>query len=283
MMASVMLRWNDAERHFDDALAFESRTGMRPWLAHTQYNYAGMLVARNAPGDQRRAIALLQQALDTAYELGMKKIIERALVLKLELQGVAGANIYTSIDAVAGVLQRERPDISTHAASDGTVAIMFGDIEASTPLNERLGDDAYAELLRAYIALVQREVEQHNGDVIKRIGDGFMAAFPRPADALRSAIAIQRAVATAALAEPLRVCIGLHAGSPVREGADFYGVDVTLASRIADSAGGGEVLVSSVLRELVAEEAELIAGDGREIELKGLRGRYRVHLVAWSE
>jgi class 3 adenylate cyclase len=282
MMAAVMRRWDDAERHFEDALALETRAGMLPWLVHSQYNYAKMLVARNQPGDQRRAMELLQQTLDTAYELGMKKIIERGLTLKLELQGVAGAGIYASIDAVARALQRERPDVSTHAAPNGTVAIMFGDIEESTPLNGRLGDDAYAELLREYVALVRSEVEEHSGHVVKHIGDGFMAAFSRPADALRSAVAIQRAVAGASFAEPIRVRIGLHAGSPVREGADFYGVDVTLASRIADLAQGAEILVSSTFRQLVDSALETEFGNVREVVLKGLSGSHHIQTVEWA-
>lgn len=125
----------------------------------------------------------------------MKKIVERGLVLKLEIYGVAGTGIYASIDPVVGALHRERPDITPHAAPDGTAAIMFGDIEESTPLNGRMGDDAYTELLRAYTALVRSEVEQRSGHVVKHIGDGFMAAFSCPADARRSAVAIQRAVA----------------------------------------------------------------------------------------
>ena len=180
---------------------------------------------------------------------------------------------------MAGALQRERPDISTHVAPDGTVAIMFGDIEGSTPLNERLGDETYAALLREYTALVRAEVETHRGHLVKHIGDGFMAAFPWPADALACALALQSAVAAALFAEPVRVRMGLHAGSPVREGGDFFGVDVTLASRITDLAVGGEILVSAALRQLVE------GGDGRRVrrsasvELKGLAGTHALYSV----
>ncbi len=88
MMAAVMERYDAAERHFEDALAFDQKMGARPWVAHDQYNYAKMLLARAAPGDRDRALALLQAALDTAEELGMKKIIERALALKVKAQGI---------------------------------------------------------------------------------------------------------------------------------------------------------------------------------------------------
>lgn len=159
---------------------------------------------------------------------------------------------------------------------------MFGDIEGSTPLNERLGDERYAALLREYTVLVRSEVEVHRGHLVKHIGDGFMAAFSRPADALACALAIQRAVAETPLAEPIRVSVGLHAGSPVREGSEFFGVDVTLASRITDLAAGGEILVSAELRRLV--EGSVNAGtfaDSRDVELKGLAGTHAIHAVRW--
>lgn len=72
-MAAVMEHWGDAERHFEDALAFDQKLNARPWIAHTQYNYAKMLIARDAPDDKPKALALLQQALDMAQELGMQR------------------------------------------------------------------------------------------------------------------------------------------------------------------------------------------------------------------
>jgi tetratricopeptide (TPR) repeat protein len=90
MMAAVMEQYDDAERHFEDALAFDQKMNARPWVAHDQYNYAKMLLARAAPGDRERALALLQPALDTAEALGMAKIIERGLALKAQAQGIEG-------------------------------------------------------------------------------------------------------------------------------------------------------------------------------------------------
>ena len=71
MLASTTGRWNDAARHFDEALEMNERMGARPWLAHTQEDYARMLFARNAPGDDERARNLLQVASATYSELGM--------------------------------------------------------------------------------------------------------------------------------------------------------------------------------------------------------------------
>jgi DNA-binding NarL/FixJ family response regulator len=72
-----MSRWRAAAQHFEDALAMNARMGARPWLAHTQHEYAQMLLARNQTGDHEQAEALLDQALMTARELGMHTLEER--------------------------------------------------------------------------------------------------------------------------------------------------------------------------------------------------------------
>ncbi len=84
-LAAAMGRWDDAERHFDHALAFNERIGAWPWLARTRHEYASMLHERDQSGDHQRAQALVEQALATFEELGMKKDLERALALKLAL------------------------------------------------------------------------------------------------------------------------------------------------------------------------------------------------------
>jgi class 3 adenylate cyclase/tetratricopeptide (TPR) repeat protein len=76
-LAAVMARWNDAERHFEDALAMNSAMGARPWLAHTQYQYARMLLARDQAEDSGMAATLLKDALATARELGMRALEHR--------------------------------------------------------------------------------------------------------------------------------------------------------------------------------------------------------------
>ena len=72
MLAATLERWDDAAGHFEDALAMNERMGARPWLAHTQHDYARMLLARDGPGDRERAQELLDQALATYRDLGME-------------------------------------------------------------------------------------------------------------------------------------------------------------------------------------------------------------------
>ena len=80
MLAATMERWEEAAQHFEDALAMNTRMRARPWLAHTQHEYAKMLLARNQPGDREEATALLNMALTTARELGMQPLEARLTV-----------------------------------------------------------------------------------------------------------------------------------------------------------------------------------------------------------
>ena len=284
-LAATMSRWEDAEAHFEAALQFNARMGARPWLAHTQHEYAEMLLARGRPGDREKALELLDRASDTAQELGMKSLIEKVLALKLKVQGIlTSVGLRTSIDTVASVVEAERPDFRPQAAPDGTVTIMFSDIEGFTALAERLGDRRALDVLHAHNAIVREHVSAHGGFEVKSQGDGFMIAFQSARRALQCAVDIQRALAAYDVEhqeEPIRVRMGLHTGEVIREADDFFGRDVILAARIADQARGGEILVSSLLKELTENAAEIQFEEGREVELKGLSGTHAVHRVAW--
>jgi class 3 adenylate cyclase len=285
MVAAAMGNWEDAERHFQDALAFDERIGAWPWLARTRYQYAWMLEERDQPGDREKAQGLVNQALATFEELGMKRDVEQALALKLRLQGVDRTSPYSSIGAVAASVQAEQPDLRPHAAPDGTVTLLFTDIEGSTAMTERLGDRRWLELLRAHNGIVREQVAAHEGFEVKSQGDGFMIAFGSARRALQCAIEVQRSLAARNEEhpeEPIRVRIGLHTGEAIKEAEDFYGRHVVLASRIADEARGGEILVSSLLKELTESAGDIDFGEGRDVELKGLTGKHRVFDVAWE-
>ncbi len=86
-LATTLERWDDAARHFEDALAMNARMDARPWLAHTQEQYATMLLARHQSGDRDKAAALLEAALATTRELGMRALDERitAVIAQMRL------------------------------------------------------------------------------------------------------------------------------------------------------------------------------------------------------
>jgi class 3 adenylate cyclase len=190
------------------------------------------------------------------------------------------------IDRMLSWVEAEQPDLAGATAPDGTVTILFTDIENSTALNERLGDRRWLEVLRAHNSIVRRCIGEHGGYEVKSQGDGFMIAYPSARRGLECAVDMQRnltRVTDAPLDEPFRVRIGLHTGEAIREGDDFYGRSVTLAARLGDEAGGGEILTSSIVRELVGRSADVTFEDAGELQLKGLRGRQRAYRVVWDQ
>ena len=114
----------------------------------------------------------------------MKPLVDRVLALKLELQGVSSTNTGASIDAVASLVYAEKPDLRAQAAPDGTVTILFSDIEGSTAKTEELGDQRWMEVLREHNAIVREQVAAHDGFEVKSEGDGFMLAFQSARKAL---------------------------------------------------------------------------------------------------
>ena len=199
----------------------------------------------------------------------------------------SGAGVrQTSIDAVASVVQRETFDASRLQAQGGTVTIVFSDIESSTELAMKLGDTAWFRVLGAHNQIVRDEVRQHGGREIKSQGDGFMLSFPSARAALRSMIEVQRHLASRAdqeAADEIRVRIGIHTGEAIADaGGDLFGRHIILASRIANLAEGGHILVSGITKE-IASTGDFKFGEPRQVSLKGIEGDYTVHEVLWRD
>src|SRR3990172_788959 len=115
----------------------------------------------------------------------------------METRGLAGVSVTSSIDRVQAAVVAEKPSLPPAAvAPDGMVAILFSDIEDSTVLTERLGDQAWMALLQSHNDLVRAQVRAHGGFEVKTMGDGFMVAFQSARRALQCAIGMQKAMAT---------------------------------------------------------------------------------------
>lgn len=170
-------------------------------------------------------------------------------------------------------------------ALDGTVTIMFSDIAGYTAINDRLGDLAAHDLLTEHNRIVRDLLATHRGYEVKSQGDGFMIAFSSAGRAVRCAIAIQLAFDKYSLEhpdEPIRVHLGLHTGEAVRDGDDFLGRTVIIASRLTGLAGPGEILVSALLRELTEPAHEFRFGSPREVTLKGVSAPQMISPVIWT-
>lgn len=207
--------------------------------------------------------------------------VHRSFGVLDEDQGFA----YTSVlERMADTVARDRPTMATATAPNGTVTILFTDIEDSTLMTERLGDRAWLGVLEAHNVVIRDLAAANSGFEVKAQGDGFMLAFASARDALRCGIGIQRGVANSEWAgEPLRVRIGLHTGEAIKQADDFYGKTVILAARIAAIARGAQILTSSLVFELLRSGGEFRFEGPKTVELKGLAGRHDVYAVPWDE
>ena len=121
---------------------------------------------------------------------------------------------------------------------------------------------------------------RHRGHVVKTQGDGFMIAFADAAQAVLCGIGVQRALLkNAEQWGGIRVRIGVHIGPSVRRGDDLFGRNVAMAARIADQAGGGEILVSDAVREALDGVGGIDLCASREADLKGLQGTHQLYAV----
>jgi class 3 adenylate cyclase/pimeloyl-ACP methyl ester carboxylesterase len=194
--------------------------------------------------------------------------------------------VLAAIDEFVGegveVARRTEPSV---AAAFRT--ILFTDVEGSTTVTQRLGDAKAREVLREHERIVRDALRAHGGSEVKTVGDGFMASFSSATKALECAMAMQRAfaeyrasVGTQGLVPP-RIRIGLNAGEPTTEEKDLLGTAVVLATRIVAKAEGGEILVSDIVRQVVAGKGFLFSDRG-DTALRGFEDPVRLYEVLWD-
>jgi adenylate cyclase len=212
----------------------------------------------------------------------VKGVWETATLVREKGFGIA---LRSSIEDLAGWAEVERPDLVRLAGPEGTLSILFSDIEGSTALNESLGDRQWVRLLARHDRTVRARVERYDGHVVKTQGDGFMVAFPDPERAVRCAVSVQRAFERGSRdGKPdLRVRIGIHHGDVVHRENDIFGRHVAQAARVAAQAGGGEILVSETVAAALAPYDDLVLEPSRTVELKGLTGAHEVTPVFWGD
>ena len=134
----------------------------------------------------------------------------------------------------------------------GTVTFTFTDIEGSTELLKRLGDD-YRDVLTSHRRIVRDTFTARDGIEIDTQGDAFFFAFPRARDAVTAAVEAQRAHAAATWPDgaEVRVRMGLHTGEPAIHDEGYVGLDVVRAARLCTVGKGGQILLSETTRALL--------------------------------
>ena len=137
---------------------------------------------------------------------------------------------------------------------EGTVTLLFTDIEGSTRLLQELGEE-YEELLTDHRRLLCTHFEANDGVVVDMQGDALFVAFRRARDAVEAAAEAQRALAAHVWSgsSELRVRMAIHTGEPSQVGTGFVGLSVHRAARICAAGHGGQVLLSATTRDLVED------------------------------
>ncbi|MGH3133525.1 MAG: adenylate/guanylate cyclase domain-containing protein [Gaiellaceae bacterium] len=244
-IALVEKDWDGAARHLRRA-----REEWQRVAAPYETAQARMLLgtAIRHRGDELGGTAELEAALSAFERLGAKLDVDQAKEL-------------------LGKLETRR-------------TFLFTDIVDSTKLLGTLGDEKWRRLLARHDQLVRDQIVESGGEVIKKTGDGFFAAFENPKAAIEAAVGIQRALDAEIVAPDVR--IGAHVGDAFRTGAgstDYGGQGVHVAARIGAAAGAAEILVSRETLDGVGTAFRLSAP--RAETLKGIDHPVEVVSVDW--
>ena len=136
--------------------------------------------------------------------------------------------------------------------SVGSITLMFTDLRGSTKLYRQIGDAPAFGRVREHFEILERVVRAEGGSIIKTMGDSVMAAFRRPAHALRAILEIQRQIAENGT-PPLRLKAGIHHGPCIvvnlNDRMDYFGSTVNIAARLPDLSSGGEAIFSESIRK----------------------------------
>ncbi|HWO93653.1 MAG TPA: adenylate/guanylate cyclase domain-containing protein, partial [Dehalococcoidia bacterium] len=167
----------------------------------------------------------------------------------------------------------------------GTTTLLFTDLVGSTELLDRLGDEAAERLRREHFRLLRESVRTAGGHEVKNLGDGLMVAFGSAGDAVRCAVLMQQSVERRNReigGEELSVRIGLHVGEPIRDEDDYFGTPVVIAKRLCDRAEGGQVLASTLVRDLIGARPEFGFRELGPLALKGIASPLAACEVTWT-
>ena len=235
-----------------------------------------------AAGSALRQALRLWQETGAMYEAaGARELLGRTMRAEgdeeaavWELQAVAARfeRLGAARDAerVAELLRR---DVSKEVMK----TFLFTDIVGSTELARSFTDRHWGNVLHRHDSTLEAIFAEHEGQVVDHTGDGFFAAFEKPGDAVRAAIAIQRA---AAQDFEFDLRIGVHTDGALQRRQNYHGKGVHAAARIGGSAVGEEILASRATMDSVPEIATV---DSREIYLKGFDEPVQVCSVVWQD
>jgi adenylate cyclase len=190
----------------------------------------------------------------------------------------------TSIDVIASAIDPVIPTLGSVSSPDGAVTLMLSDIADASTAAEQLGPERWQRLLADHRMLVEQLVGRHDGLVVRFEQDGFLASFSSAHAGLHAAVELLRTF-TGPLGEAgapaIQVRAGLHSGFVIANPEQLLGRNVVLASRIAAHARGGEILVSSNLKQYTETDPSFQFEFHGEYHFKGVHGEHTVYAVRW--
>lgn len=187
--------------------------------------------------------------------------------------------------AVGGVMKNWNTPQSQQVTSS-TVTILFTDMVGSTDLTQSIGDAAAQDVIRAHNFIVRAALSHHAGKEVKHTGDGIMASFDQPIDAVNAAIEIQqRAVEhnTKWPKLPLGLRIGMNSGEPIIEENDYFGTTVQIAARVCAAAGLAQVWLSADSKALLPTTTPWTFFSHGPQRLKGVKAAHELFEVVWND
>jgi adenylate cyclase len=183
--------------------------------------------------------------------------------------GLAGLQVWQSLSEATG-----------RGAGDEPLALLFTDLVGFSSWALKAGDEAVLRLLREVGSVVEAAVLGHEGQIVKRLGDGLMASFATVQSAVDAALDAHDSLEGIAVdGYRPRMRAGVHYGRPRRLGGDLLGVDVNIAARVGDAAKAGEVLVSGEALELLDRDAWRL-GRTRRLRAEGVPRAMQVARVS---
>lgn len=201
---------------------------------------AAHAVRHRLPGDREYGDPLSVAGSEPAQLVG-QRVAEMSAARPSALRelGFGALQVWQSVSEAQG-----------RGHGDREVAILFTDLVGFSDWTLEAGDTMALELLRRVGVATETPVRTHRGTIVKRLGDGLMAVFDEPSQAVDAALE-----ACANLQEievgghRPRLRAGVHVGTPRRLGGDYFGVDVNVAARVAQAAGPEEILVSELAHD----------------------------------
>ena len=232
---------------------------------------------RERIGEQDGRMSTMVQAAEALEPIISDAVRKRPS--KLGKFGLKSAELLASLAAEDALANRRLAKF----ASGRTVGIVFVDVAGFTAYTEERGDAEARRLVTKLTQIVEEKVRACKGEVVKKLGDGFLLVFPSASQAVRGAAALRDAIRSKRKQDddfPVKLRCAVHAGEPLIEQDDLFGYDVNLTARLLDHCDPDSIVVSETAKELAERRLKSVRfGPRRVAKIRGLSGLVPLYAV----